>query len=206
MKKIFYASIFTFCFGVFLYVAHPVYAASHKLFTIFGFIEMLLEKGIVSETNAEKARYLASFIEKVDAPQKEVVQGEEALRDDFEDIEVRVSQFIENGTRTYNTYEDVQGLILTVKNTTSEEILLHAIRKCQVVYRIFNEKAELLYDSSKGDACQTGEKVVYTLLAGKTRIFPITHKMDAYQLEKGVYRFEIEYPEYGKGNVSVTIQ
>lgn len=181
------------------YGATTVDGANHELYTIGGFIDLLISKGIISEAKAVQARELAKLVEQADDAKTDPVSSSE-------DVEVSVSQYIEYGDLTYTAYENIKGLLLTVKNTSDTAKTLRAKRSCQVVYRIYDEKDVLLYDAADEKACQTTEQVTYVLEAGKTRIFPITHDTDKYSLKAGTYRFEIEYPEYGKGERMVTVK
>jgi hypothetical protein len=182
-----------------VYGADTITGANHELYTISGFIDLLISKGIISEAKATQARELAKFAEKIDEAKTDIAPS-------TDDVEVTVSQYIEYGDLTYSTFEDIKGLLLTVKNTSDTAKTLEAKRSCQVVYRIYDDKDVLLYDATDEKACQTTEQVTYVLEAGKTRIFPIIHNMDKYSLRTGLYRFEIEYPEYGKGERMITVK
>jgi hypothetical protein len=178
--------------------ATAVSGASHELYTITGLIDLLISKGIIGEAKAEYAHELARLIEQT--------EDTETTSSSSDNVEVSVSQYIEYGDLTYTTYEDIKGLLLTVKNTGDTAQTLEAKRNCQVVYRIYDDSEVLVYDSANEKKCQTKEQVTYMLEAGKTRVFPITHEREKYALRKGTYRFELEYPEYGKGERTIMVK
>ncbi|MBP9759864.1 MAG: hypothetical protein KBD24_00660 [Candidatus Pacebacteria bacterium] len=181
--------------------AAPVAGATMHLYTTSGFVEMLIEKGVVPEGMAERARAFARFVTRGDdAVPAPPAKG--ALNADK--VSVSVSQYIAQANRTYEVGKDVTGLLLTVRNSTEEAITLEAKRGCQVVYRIFSDKT-LVYDSAGSDRCTNDEKVTYTLPARGTRMFEIIHKATDYPLPTGEYRVEMEYPGYGKGERTITI-
>jgi hypothetical protein len=51
----------------------------------------------------------------------------------------------------------------------------------------------------------TTNQVTYALGAGQVRMFPMRHRSTDYTLPAGTYRFELEYPGYGKGDVTITV-
>ncbi len=215
MKKAFFSLLaVVLVAGAVIVWAGPVHAQTFVLETTHGFVQLLIDKGIIPEALAGKARELASMIEALEghattspattnsATASSTPQG--PLNADK--VDVSVSQLIENGSLTYNHLEDVKGLLLLVKNTTDQDITLEAKRHCQVVYRIYDANDKLVYDSSTSNQCQTNERVTYLLPAGETRMFGVDHPESVHALQPGVYRFELEYPGYGKGDLSVTIQ
>lgn len=177
--------------------ASPV-SGTFKLYTVEGFVELLITQGIVPEGAVDKARAFARMISRSDAMQRDAV-GQNA-----EFVEVSVSQLIDMSSRTYAEGEEVNGLILLAKNTSDVQIVLDATRKCQIVYRIF-EGDTLLYDSGTTEVCKANEKVTYMLDAGATRMFEVKHPVSEYALPVGTYRIEIEYPGYGMGEHTITI-
>lgn len=204
-RKIFIAGIALcalFSFSAFINPVHgatQVTGATFTLHSISSFIDLLIAKGIITEENATRGRELAERIQKAE-------KEDEDSAKDSDMLEVSVSQYIEQGALTFNKFEAVQGLLLMVTNKSEEPMTLEAKRKCQVVYRIYNESDTLLYNSAEEKACKTTEKVTYVLGAGDTRIFPIRHVLNRYALQPGEYRFELEYPGYGKGDRTVTIR
>ncbi|HCC04946.1 TPA: hypothetical protein DEP58_01405 [Patescibacteria group bacterium] len=182
-----------------LFTAPQVYGATHQLYTTYGFIDLLISRGIIATQQVERAREMGAVIMKTE-------KSETSSNPSPEDITVSVSQFIEHGNLTYNMFENIEGLLLTVKNNGSKAHTLDAKRQCQVVYRIYDEEDSLVYDYADESKCQTSEKVSYILEAGATRIFPITHDVGKYALKSGKYRFEVEYPGYGKGERVVTVK
>lgn len=184
--------------SVTLFTVPQAYGATHQLYTTYGFIDLLISRGIIAKQQVERARDMVELVLKTEKN----IDADKVS----EDITVSVSQFIEHGDLTYNAFEDVDGLLLSVKNTGSEARTLDAKRQCQVVYRIYDESGTLLYDYANENKCQTSEKVTYILEAGATRIFPITHTASRFALKSGTYRFEIEYPGYGEGKRVVTVQ
>lgn len=184
-------------------VSGVVYAQTHTLYTTTGFVEMLIARGIVPQALAEKARSFASAISRVEDVQN---SAEAPGAQNADNVEVSVSQLIEFSSLTFDAGSDVRGLLLVVKNPTTEVLTLEAKRGCQVQYKIYNRDDQELYDSSTTEACQTEEKVTWKLQPGQVRMFPVSHSALAYPLEPGTYRFELEYPGYGKGDRTVTIQ
>lgn len=121
-------------------------------------------------------------------------------------VSVNVSQLIAFSHLTFTEGEDVQGPLLIVTNQTDATLTLGARRQCQVTYKIFDERNTLLFDSaSSTPMCASGEHVTYLLPAHETRMFEVRHHDSAYHLVPGTYRFELDYPEYGMGNLTVTI-
>ncbi|KKS28198.1 MAG: hypothetical protein UV60_C0019G0008 [Parcubacteria group bacterium GW2011_GWA2_43_11] len=198
-KIIVHLVLYTVFVSATLFTAPQAYGATHQLYTTYGFIDLLISRGIIATQQVERAREMGAIIMKTE-------KSETLSKPSTEDITVSVSQFIEHGDLTYTRFEDIEGLLLTVKNISEKSQTLTAKRKCQVVYYIYNDTDKLVYNSADETVCQTNEKVSYVLEAGKTRIFPITHKQNKFALQQGTYRFEIEYPEYGKGEVTVTVQ
>ncbi len=181
-------------------VSGLVYARTYSLYTTTGFVELLIERGIVPEPLAGTARALASAIERIEHMRSGT--REVAAPDP---VTVEVSQFIEHGDLTYDEGEDIEGLLLTVKNGGSDSLALDAVRGCQVVYRIYREQ-EQLYDSRETERCKTDELVVWELSPGELRMFPVRHSVADLALLPGVYRFELEYPGYGKGSREITVR
>jgi hypothetical protein len=169
-----------------------------ELYTVQGFVEMLINKGLVPAPLADKARELARMITAADT-----ATPEHATTTPM--IEVRASQLIQHANLEFSPFEDVTGLVLLVKNTGPEAQTMVSNRFCEVVYRIYHGDT-LLYDSSTQKKCASGEEVTYQLLAGQTRMFELTHAESVYQLQKGIYRFELDYPRYGKDDLVVTIE
>jgi hypothetical protein len=176
-----------------------VYANTHALYTTQGFVEELISRGIIPSSLAPKARELVQFIGAASTN-----EGVDMTPMNAEHVHVRASQLIENSKRTYVKGSDVQGLLVLVENTHTEPITLEAKRRCQVVYRIY-ENDVLLYDSATTEKCETTEKVEWMLGAGDTRMFPVKHEADTYTLEPGEYSFELDYPGYGVDTRTVTI-
>jgi len=187
-------------------VALPAYGGTNELYTVPGFVEKLIDKGIIPSGMAEKARTFAHMISRSEDAGQGVDTPEGALNAQY--AEVRVSQYIENGSRTYQAGQDITGLVLLLKNTSTAEepIEFEAKRGCQVVYRIYDEDDTLLYDSSTSDKCQTTDRVTFFMRAGATRMFNVTHHTIDYRLDPGTYRFEVEYPEYGMGERTIEVE
>jgi hypothetical protein len=180
--------------------AAPVYGGTSQPHAIHGFVEMLIEKNIVPSHLASKARAFAAMITRADTTVSEPTHARNA-----NSVDVRISQLIQHADLTYSPGENIDGLLVLVTNTTGEEVVLEAVRKCQVVYRIYRGH-ELLYDSAAKDICQTDERVTYRLGAHDTRMFEVTHPATAKPLSPGVYRVELEYPGYGAGERTITIE
>lgn len=121
-------------------------------------------------------------------------------------VTVNVSQLIAFSHLTFKEGDEVQGLLLTVTNESDTTQTFEARRKCQVTYKIFDQSNALVFDSaSSTPVCTSGERVTYLMPPHVTRMFEIRHKDSAYHLKPGVYRFELDYPEYGRGDLTVTI-
>lgn len=162
------------------------------------FVEMLIEKGIIPSSEAVRARSLVAFLTGNSQKIPSTLNAEH--------VAVEVSQYIAYANRTYKEGEPVEGLLLRVRNTSTSTIDLEGRRKCHVSYKIWtNDRTLMLYDSATTSACQSGERVRFYLDALGHRTFPITHTSDTYHLKPGSYIFELEYPEYGKGERTVTI-
>jgi hypothetical protein len=179
------------CATFLLAVALPAYGGTVELYTLRGFVDMLIEKNIVPVDMAEKARELASFISSAES----VVHPRAPYADA---IDVSASQLIEYSFRTYEQGDEVRGIILLAENTTQQDVYPTAVRGCQITYRIFNGD-EIVYDSATKHSCATDEVVSYRLAPGQTRMFEVRHKNIDYPLDRGLYRMEISYPGYGKG-------
>lgn len=187
--------------GVVVWAA-PLSSTSYALYTPSGFVDLLVTRGLIPEGLAPKARSLAALLTR-NAPAAHPSQAPM----NADKVKVSVSQLIEHGTLTYNRFEDIKGLLLLVQNTTNERITLEARRKCQVVYRVYDAEGALVYDGATSERCRTStEQVTYDLEAGQTRMFQIVHAQSTHELPPGTYRFEIEYPGYGQGDLTVTVQ
>jgi hypothetical protein len=175
---------------------------TYTLYTVPGFVDALIARGIIPEAAAGKARTLMRMV--LQSEEQANPQPTGALNADK--VRVTVSQLIEQSDLTFDARMDIKGPILLVKNTTKEKITLEAKRHCQVVYRIYDTKDVLLYDSATSKKCTTDEKVTYPLDAEQTRMFGIMHRTSDYALTSGSYRFHIEYPGYGEGDLTVRIK
>lgn len=167
--------------------AHQAEAISFR-----GFVDLLIEKGIIKGDKVEVAKKAADAVEQAEKYPNSTV------------VNVEVSQFIQFANREYEEGMDIEGLIMTVTNPTDRPIMLTARRRCAVSYKIHDE-GEVVYDSAKTEACTTGETVMYRLEALQPRIFRVVHPDSEFHLEPGKYKFEIEYPGYGKGWREITI-
>lgn len=204
MRRPFYLllAIAILFFGGVVVWAAPLSSVPYALYTPNGFVDMLVTRGIIPESLAPKARAIASMLTRTPATPETSQAPMNADK-----VKVRVSQLIERGTRTFNRFEDIKGLLLLVQNTTNERITLEARRKCQVVYRVYDTEGSLVYDSATGERCRAStEHVTYSLEAGQTRMFQISHAQSTHELPPGMYRFEIDYPGYGQGDLTVTIE
>lgn len=165
---------------------------------IKSFVEFLIAKNIIPESRAPQARNFAEKFDRVAKP------GQSASS--TKPIEVKVSQLLEFSQRTFKEGEEVQGLLFLVTNPDDTARQFEARRRCQVSYRIYDSSEALLFDSaSSTPACQGTERVTYLMQPHQTRMFEVRHSDSAYHLEPGTYRFELNYPEYGKGDLEVTI-
>lgn len=183
---------------VLLVVAFPAYGWTLQIYTMNGFVEHLIEKGIIPERMVPKARELVAAATAVEKAQ--------ALETPYSDqINVHVSQLIQHASRTYKAGGTIDGLLLLVTNESKEDVYPAAKRGCQVVYRIYKD-GKLLYDSATAGRCATTERVTYRLTPGQTRMFEITHNAAQYSLAPGSYTFTLEYPGYGSGSLPVIVE
>lgn len=201
MKKILF--VLVLLVGLAL-VSGVAYARTYELYTLSGFVESLIERGFIPNSMAGKARDLVQTIEKVEDSGTVNVPEEEQYPNS-DKVTLKATQLIEHANLEYQAGTPVEGLLLVVENPTEESLVLSAVRKCQVVYRIYNAADEMLYDSSTSEVCQTDERVLWELLPGQSRMFNIAHQPSTYELAPGTYRFEIDYPGYGKGERMVTV-
>ena len=180
--------------------ASPVYGGTFQLHTVSSFVESLIERGIISEGMAEKARVVANMITQVET---ETVAQDTALNAPY--ATVSVSQYIQYANHTYAQGEDVEGVILLIENTSEESRMFEAKRGCQITYTVYDGDT-VVYDSASSEQCQTDERVEYSLGAGETRMFAVTHSNDVYHLDPGTYRFEVTYPGYGSGERTIVVE
>ena len=181
--------------------AAPVSGPTFTLYTMHGFVEMLIERGIISPGLADKARSYANIFSRVDDVEEENVEHGKLNADK---VSVSISQLIQFSKLEFAEGTDVEGLVLLVTNETDAQIMLEANRGCQVFYRIFDGDT-MLYDSATQEKCQTQERVNYVLEGRKTRMFDVIHRASDYALPVGKYRVELEYPGYGEGERTITI-
>lgn len=182
-----------------LIVALPAYGETFQLYTVRGFVEHLIERGIIPEPMAPKARELAAAVRTVDHVRSASAPPYR------EYIDVGVSQLIEHASRTYEAGAVIDGLLVLATNEHTEDVYPTARRNCQITYRIYDGE-ELLYDSATGAACATDERVTYRLAPGQTRMFEVRHTPTARALSVGTYTFVLEYPGYGSGTLTVTVE
>lgn len=183
---------------VFVGVGTTVAYASGSL-SFVSLVERLIEVGIIPEQKAQEALAAAVRLE----PYREQETTSEVMN--AQKVDVVVSQLIEHSDLSYKENEPIKGLLLLVKNTTTDATVLEAKRGCQVVYQIYDEDDELVYDGAASERCQTDEKVTYLLEGNDTRMFSVSHDSALAPLPVGAYRFELEYPGYGSGEKTVTI-
>lgn len=178
-------------------------ATAYTMYTPYGFLEMLLERGIIAQEKSEKAKELLSLIQHIETIQKDPV---EKSYPNAEFVTVTASQYIQHGDLTYNQLEDIAGLLLVVQNSTDKPIMLEAKRGCQVTYAIYDESNVLVYDSAETKACQTDERVTYLLESNASRMFEVTHRRDDHALSPGTYEIVLTYEGYGEGARVVSVQ
>jgi hypothetical protein len=175
--------------------------ATFHLVSMSGFVESLIAKDIISSDMSARARALVRMVEAGTVQIHKVIHTRNA-----DSVEVHVSRLIQYAGGDTTEGNDIEGLLLITKNTTSKPVELEAKRGCQVVYRIYStENDTLLYDSASEDRCVTKEKVTYYIEAGKVRMFEINHRNKDFPLTAGAYRFVLEYPGYGKGERIVNV-
>ncbi len=170
-------------------------------YTPMGFVELLIERNIITANYAERARSYARLFSK-SAPSADV--STPGMRD-ADKVRVTTSQLIRYSNLEFAVGEEIQGLLLLVENSSSTDAILEAKRKCQVTYRIFSDTETLVYDSATEERCKTDERVTYLLGAGQTRMFEIKHATSTLALPAGEYTFTLEYPGYGGGDKKVTV-
>ncbi len=179
-----------------------VYAQTYRLYTLGGFVEMLIERGIVTSAVAQKAREIVKLVERVeDAPTPTIPTHLNANK-----VEVSVSQLIEHANLNYKAGSDIRGLLLLVKNMSTSTIELETKRRCQVVYRIKDGGGTVLYNKDTSEQCSKNERVTYLLKGSDTRMFEVRHRQIDFPLAKGTYTFELEYPGYGGGSRTVIVE
>ncbi len=174
---------------------------TYTLYTLPGFVDALITRGIVPPAAAGKARELARMITR---SEQGATTHKGALNADK--VTVTVSKLIEQANLEYDARVDIKGPILIVKNISSEATTLEAKRRCQIVYRVYDTDDVMVYDSATTEACMTNEKVTYPLAAGQVRMFPILHQPSNYPLKAGTYRLELEYPGYGTDDLTITVK
>jgi hypothetical protein len=192
MKKYTY-TVLLFVISMFL-VTPSVHASATNLYTLSSFVDVLIDKGIITSQNVIRAGEILHMLENI-----------ELATEENKHITIEVSHYIEYGTREYQMFEDIKGIVLLVKNTSEKDVYVTANRSCPVLYTIYQNE-ELLYAKANEEKCKNSETVTYALPAGDTRMYEVTHAQSAYQLQKGEYRFEIEYPQYGKGSTEITVE
>lgn len=180
--------------------AAPVSGPTFTLYTVHGFVEMLIERGIISPGFADKARSYANIFSRVDDAEEKAEQSMQ----NADKVSVSLSQLIQYSKLEFAEGSDVEGMLLMVTNETDAPITLEAKRGCQVLYRIYDGDT-MLFDSATQEKCKTDERVTYVLEGRKTRMFEIIHRASDYALPVGTYRVELEYPGYGEGERTVTI-
>ena len=131
--------------------ASPVYGGTFQLHTFTSFVESLIERGIISEGMADKARNIAGIVTQIDSG---AVAQSTALNASY--AVVSVSQYIQYANHTYTQGDDIEGVILLIENTSEESRMFEAKRGCQVVYALYDE-VEMVYDSATTEQCQTDE-------------------------------------------------
>lgn len=164
------------------------------------FIETLIQKGVIPSSQVGRARSFVLFL-----------LGVNRAPDDGEGVNVdkivlEASQYIAHANLTFKEGEPIEGIILRIRNTTESTIELEGRRGCHVSYKIFTaDRSQMLYDSATADACKTGERAHYFLPPLGHRTFPIIHSAETYRLAPGDYIFELNYPEYGSAERTVTV-
>jgi len=199
MKKYLFGGVAILLLGVSMW-ALPVYGGTFELRAVESFVDVLIERGIIPASFADRARSVVKLLGAGGTEENAPITPQNADK-----VKVSVSQFIEKSHLTFSKGEDVRGIVLLVKNSTTTDITLEAKRRCQVIYRIYQGDT-LAYDSSTAENCKGNERVTYVLPGSQTRMFPVTHHMSTRQLESGAYRFVVEYPGYGSGERTVTIE
>ena len=186
---------YAFVFAVIL--ALPAYGGTVQLYSIHGFVDMLVARGIIPTQMSDKAHELATFIHAAEPVLKPQVPY-------ASDIEVTTSQLIQYSFRRYEQGNSIRGILLLAQNTSNTDVYPSAVRGCQIIYSIYKDET-LLYDSSTKKACIDNELVSYQLGPQQTRMFEVKHATTDYPLDKGLYTMRVEYPGYGDGSVSFEI-
>jgi hypothetical protein len=178
---------------LFFGVTSVTYARTLELYTLTGFVEILIEAGVIPDAKVSKAYELTALLKQYQKTPR--VQG----------IDVTATQYIEYGTRTYNQFEDIEGLVLRVTNKSDTSTSVLRDTNCPVLYTIYNG-TEALYTNKSEEHCASRMQSQYILEPEASRIFEVTHPMSVYQLPKGTYRFDMQYLNYGSDSVTVTIK
>lgn len=174
-------------------------SATYTLYTVSGFIDLLVEQGIIPSERAAQARMYGMLVERsqaVRAGQDHVASG----------LEISASQLIEYSKLSFGRFEDIKGLVLLVRNLGEAPVVLEHVQACPVTYRIIDAADAVLYDSAQQPACKSDEFVGYQLEAGESRMFELEHRHRERALTPGTYQFEMQYGQYGSDTRTVTIR
>lgn len=164
------------------------------------FVTFLIARGLIPADRSQQALTIAGKFDEVTVAEKQSASSTKP-------IGVQVSQLIQFSHLTFKEGADIQGPLLIVTNPDDVVRELTARRRCQVSYKIFDINNTLLFDSATvGEWCTGKETVTYLLPPHGARMFEVTHKDSLYHLKPGKYRFELDYPEYGKGDLTVTVE
>ena len=199
MKKLFFVLVMACVMGGVVAFPGAAHANTFSLYTMEGFVEMLIKSGIIDARAQDRARDIVRALERIEA------QNGAPLPKEAPAVSVRVSQYIEHAGRTYSRSSDIEGLLLLVKNESDEPVTLYAYRGCHIVYTI-SKDGEVIYDSQTTPACKAKERVSYILNARDTRMFEMIHRRTDRALQKGEYEIEITYPGYGSGKTVIEVR
>ena len=171
------------------------YAQRVEAISLRALVDLLLQRGIIPATQEQRAR---EAVEVISVLNPDAVDNPDA-------VELRASQLIEFADRTYREGDPIEGLLLTVKNTSTETLALKGRRKCVLSYAILSQDGTELYNSAERPVCNTGEEITYYLEPGRTRMLRMRHTPEAYPLKPGRYTVRLDYPPYGNATRTITV-
>jgi len=182
------ATLITATLFVALLFALPTYGASTPEY-LRNAVEQLIDSGIIPANMAARARLAVA----------------NNTTPETTDVTVSVHELIQYSPLEFQERRDVRGIVLLAENSDTAPATLTRTRQCNIVYRIYDDTGTMLYDHSQSNRCLYGPDVAYVLEPNQQAMFEVIHKKEDYPLTPGTYRFEVEYPGYGKGEREVTI-
>lgn len=168
-----------------LLFAVPTYGASRPE-QVRSFVETLIERGIIPEAMAARARLVVGNM-----PQST-------------NVTVTVQELIQHSPLKVQQGEAIRGIVLLAENTGESSETLQYKEGCGILYRIFAGE-ELVYDHGAHESCMNALQVRYVLEPTQSVMFEVVHTPERHELAPGTYRIDVEYPGYGGGEKYVTV-